>query len=123
MLTRNQLAKTRALLVKELARVAAPDEEREEILIEPLFDVGDMASAEIEREMAGQQLDIRTHHANELRWAIERIDRGEYGKCTDCGADIDVHRLEALPYARLCHHCQERVELLTEHPELATGAA
>lgn len=122
MWTRIQLARRRAQLQAELARVTAPGSEREEILIEPLFEPGDQANAELEREVAGQQLDIRTHHANELRWAIERIDHGEFGRCTDCGAAIDEQRLNAVPYAQLCLCCQSRADLRKEHPEVATAS-
>jgi RNA polymerase-binding protein DksA len=40
--------------------------------------------------------------------ALERFDRGGYGTCERCGADIDPARLEALPYATLCLRCQQR---------------
>jgi DnaK suppressor protein len=43
--------------------------------------------------------------------AIERIDAGEYGVCSDCGQDIDPRRLAALPYAALCTECATRREL------------
>ena len=37
--------------------------------------------------------------------ALRRIDRGEYGVCDGCGADIDKQRLAAHPYARKCIDC------------------
>ena len=40
--------------------------------------------------------------------ALERYDQGRYGTCERCGTDIDPARLEALPYATLCLHCQQR---------------
>jgi DnaK suppressor protein len=40
--------------------------------------------------------------------ALERFNQGRYGTCERCGADIDPARLEALPYATLCLHCQQR---------------
>ncbi len=40
--------------------------------------------------------------------ALERIDQGKYGTCERCGVEIDPARLEALPYATLCLHCQQR---------------
>lgn len=40
--------------------------------------------------------------------ALERFDQGTYGICERCNAEIDPARLEALPYATLCLHCQQR---------------
>jgi len=37
--------------------------------------------------------------------ALKRMDAGNYGVCKECGADIDVGRLEAYPYARECIDC------------------
>jgi RNA polymerase-binding transcription factor DksA len=43
--------------------------------------------------------------------ALERIDAGQYGHCTQCDADIPVERLRAIPQAGLCMRCQARAEL------------
>lgn len=37
--------------------------------------------------------------------ALQRMDSGEYGDCIECGAEIEVGRLEAHPYARKCIDC------------------
>jgi DnaK suppressor protein len=37
--------------------------------------------------------------------AIERIDRGRFGRCETCGGAIGRQRLLALPAARFCIHC------------------
>jgi RNA polymerase-binding transcription factor DksA len=34
--------------------------------------------------------------------ALQRIDRGAYGKCVVCGMDIGRERLDALPYTPYC---------------------
>jgi RNA polymerase-binding protein DksA len=41
--------------------------------------------------------------------ALGRFERGIYGTCERCGAEIDPARLKALPYAILCLHCQQRL--------------
>ena len=43
--------------------------------------------------------------------ALERFDQGRYGTCERCGVEIDPARLEALPYATLCLHCQQRYKV------------
>lgn len=42
--------------------------------------------------------------------ALNRIKEGNYGECDDCGEDIDVERLLALPFTRLCLDCKSKQE-------------
>jgi DnaK suppressor protein len=42
--------------------------------------------------------------------ALRRIDRGEYGRCMQCGDPINPKRLEVQPWARHCVRCQELEE-------------
>jgi DnaK suppressor protein len=37
--------------------------------------------------------------------ALERFDKGDYGKCQECGKDISEERLKALPYTPFCVTC------------------
>ncbi len=46
--------------------------------------------------------------------AIERAERGTYGICADCGNEIAVERLSALPFALYCVSCQSKRR--TERP-------
>jgi len=43
---------------------------------------------------------------NYLDDALQRIENGTYGFCTDCGQLIDKERLEAVPHAQLCINCK-----------------
>jgi DnaK suppressor protein len=47
---------------------------------------------------------------SEIRSALDRISDGTFGICKDCGGRIPAKRLEALPWARYCVSCQERLE-------------
>jgi DnaK suppressor protein len=42
--------------------------------------------------------------------ALRRIDRGEFGRCQQCGEEINQKRLEVAPWARHCVRCQELEE-------------
>ena len=44
--------------------------------------------------------------------ALERIEAGSYGQCVACEEEINGKRLEAVPWARCCLQCQERMEQL-----------
>lgn len=45
--------------------------------------------------------------------ALKRIDTRTYGVCARCEARIESRRLEAIPWAKLCLQCQERIEANT----------
>lgn len=40
-----------------------------------------------------------------VKGALERIKKGQYGKCQSCGKKISAKRLEALPEAETCLKC------------------
>jgi RNA polymerase-binding transcription factor DksA len=39
--------------------------------------------------------------------ALVKYDAGTYGICENCGREIDIARLEAIPYTALCLRCAE----------------
>ncbi|HUF09382.1 MAG TPA: TraR/DksA C4-type zinc finger protein [Rhodothermales bacterium] len=53
----------------------------------------------------------RRRHQSRLRQvelALERIARGQYGTCLNCGGEIPVARLEIMPESGLCMTCAAR---------------
>ena len=46
----------------------------------------------------------------QIEEALRRIDRGEFGRCQQCGQEIPRKRLEIQPWARHCVSCQELEE-------------
>lgn len=49
-----------------------------------------------------EQLDIEIFA---IKAAIQRLENGSYGACVDCGTEISVARLEAIPEASECTRC------------------
>jgi DnaK suppressor protein len=43
--------------------------------------------------------------------AFERMDQGVFGECVDCGAEIPIERLQALPFAIRCEEDAQRHEM------------
>lgn len=39
--------------------------------------------------------------------ALEKIEKGDYGKCSNCGKDIEEERLMVAPEAKLCIGCNK----------------
>ena len=50
------------------------------------------------------------HEMEEIQAALARLDAGTYGLCDTCGETISAARLTAMPMARRCVACQERLE-------------
>lgn len=65
------------------------------------------ATAEKARVLSMAEGLIETLH--EVDAALERIDKGAYGRCETCGNQIPTERLDARPVARLCVSCQRRL--------------
>jgi DnaK suppressor protein len=45
----------------------------------------------------------------EISDALHRMDIGQYGVCPECEEPISAKRLDAVPWARYCVTCQERI--------------
>ncbi len=45
----------------------------------------------------------------QIKQALARIDKGEYGICEACGEAIKEERLKALPYSNLCIQCAGKI--------------
>jgi RNA polymerase-binding transcription factor DksA len=67
--------------------------------------LADLHSRAAEEVVTSQLLGLETGVEREARAAIERIDRGTFGKCERCGQPIPRGRLEAIPYTRTCVKC------------------
>ena len=66
--------------------------------------------------------DLERRQVEAAEAALERIERGTYGVCTDCGKEIPRARLDAVPWAERCEADQERFEReLREHVERTGG--
>ncbi len=71
--------------------------------------VGDSADAAIDAEygeISSQLAEVESNELTQIDVALERIATGDYGVCDDCGRNIPLVRLQAVPYATLCIRCQ-----------------
>jgi RNA polymerase-binding protein DksA len=60
------------------------------------------------RTASDREHDTRMLHAIEA--ALDAIQAGDYGVCTDCETAIPPKRLAAVPWATKCVQCAERAE-------------
>ncbi|MGH7545591.1 MAG: TraR/DksA family transcriptional regulator [Gemmatimonadota bacterium] len=76
------------------------------------FHMADQGTDAMEREKAflfASKEGRLLYHIDE---ALRRLYKtpAQYGTCEECGEEIGMERLDALPHARLCIRCTEREE-------------
>lgn len=54
--------------------------------------------------------DIRRQELTRMDEAMNRLERGTYGTCEECGVEIDEKRLAVAPLSSYCIDCQKRRE-------------
>lgn len=70
----------------------------------------DLGSELFERSKDLSVREKQSYLLNNIELALAKLESGCYGICEHCGQEIMEERLEALPYVRLCIHCQEEEE-------------
>ena len=62
------------------------------------------------REESAAHLGRRSRVLADLDRSLQAISDGSYGSCVDCEEPIGLKRLETIPWAPRCLHCQELLE-------------
>ena len=76
----------------------------------------DTASSEVNLQFTGRLREREQGLLAKIEEALQKIARGDYGECLNCGEDIGMKRLKARPVAQLCIDCksdQEKLERRT----------
>jgi RNA polymerase-binding transcription factor DksA len=72
--------------------------------------LADLGTDTFEQEMSASLLQNTRQIRAEVVAALDRLERGAFGKCERCGAEIGEGRLQAVPYARCCVDCAQNAE-------------
>lgn len=103
---KNRLLEEKAVLVKELERFAKPDAKVKEHFHAQFPDMTDkLEESASEVAQFGDELALEQNLEETLKkidHALDRIEKGMYGVCEVCGADINPKRLDANLYATTC---------------------
>ena len=103
-----------ALMTKAAESLRSLRFHREELQVEPTAEMVENLQNAAVREVELGRLDRESLQLALVRQAVEAVRQGKYGECTDCGEQIPVRRLEALPWAIRCVQCQEGLEVRME---------
>lgn len=109
------LNKARAFLESERKRLAAEMEQLEtNVSSQEERREGSPFGKREEEATEALELEKRLVMENRIRQetariehALDKIEKGTYGRCDNCGEPIPPERLEALPQASLCLKCKE----------------
>lgn len=73
-------------------------------------DTADRASSSYQKEFLFTRSNNDRQFLQMVEHALSNISKGIYGECEQCGEEINERRLEAVPWARHCIACQEKLE-------------
>ena len=73
-------------------------------------DIADRASSSYQKEFLFARSNNDRQFLQMVEHALSNIAEGSYGECESCGKEINERRLEAVPWARHCIACQEKLE-------------
>jgi len=71
-------------------------------------DVADLSTQSHEEWLFLNRNSLDVSLLRQIKEALARIEDQSYGVCQDCGTPISTKRLEAVPWATYCVHCQDR---------------
>ncbi|MEJ5378326.1 MAG: RNA polymerase-binding protein DksA [bacterium] len=93
-------------LLNDAARTVTNMTDDEESFPDPT----DRASVESDRNFMLRIRDRERKLISKIREALDRIDKGTYGICEECGEEISEQRLLARPVTTLCIDCKTSQE-------------
>lgn len=105
---RHKLEEARDRFRKEAARKAQSGREAGADLA--AADLVDRAVSTYARELNFSQSENDAQLLQMVNAALQRIEDGTYGECLNCGKEIGLKRLEAVPWTHLCIDCQQKAE-------------
>ncbi|MEJ2055894.1 MAG: TraR/DksA C4-type zinc finger protein [Calditrichaceae bacterium] len=73
------------------------------------FHIADEGTEGMEREKESMMYAREERTLREIDAALDRVEKGDYGKCENCGKQISDERLESVPVTTLCAECINKI--------------
>jgi RNA polymerase-binding protein DksA len=105
-ITTRLLERRTELLARYYGEVERATEEQQAHQSEDIENATDQWDARILSRMS----DADAIGLGRIAAALQRLSRGTYGRCGQCGATIEQSRLKALPEADSCYDCARSAE-------------
>src|SRR6202162_389165 len=104
---KKKLVSRREELMKTIART---EEEGRQADDDQTVDLADKAANSYTKEFLFGMTNTDRTILNMIDAALKRIQANEYGMCANCQDEMQQKRLEAVPWAKHCISCQEKME-------------
>ncbi len=91
-----------------LTRVRLLRQEQEDDATPPPADEMDVARSLADVETHAGLIDRAEERLKAVDEALNRLETGDYGMCAQCGEEISIARLRAVPLAMYCVDCQQK---------------
>ncbi len=75
-----------------------------------LKDNPDKSVDELLKHVNARIIGNRSEEIDDIDSALNKLEEGTYGACEECGEDIPIKRLEAVPSALYCVPCQNEID-------------
>ena len=109
----DELATLKGVLDEQLQEILSQSKDAVNELVEVRetdADPLDLAVTESNRDFTLRMAERERKLLSKIRYALERMQNGEYGVCESCGAPITFGRLMARPVATRCIDCKTEAE-------------
>lgn len=68
--------------------------------------IADLGSDQEASDISLHRRESESSEIQDIDDALDRVKDGSFGQCESCDKPINLERLEAIPYARLCMPCK-----------------
>jgi len=72
--------------------------------------IADLGSDTFEQDNTILLMNNEGETLQQIEHALERVEEGVYGSCTECSGKIPKMRLKAIPYTAFCVKCASEIE-------------
>ena len=75
-----------------------------------VVDAEETSVADIQEDIELALIQMKAETLARINEALGRLEENTYGRCNECGEEISLQRLRALPFAIRCKDCEEARE-------------
>lgn len=104
---KNNLLKQQKEVEKSLKEVSDEDPAKDDSLAESSEPGTDSYIADSHTRTLALEEQLKKAHTS-IKTALFKIGKGNYGKCENCGKQMEIGRLLALPTAQYCLPCSKK---------------
>ena len=98
-------------LHRKLAELQGSTSRKDDLIAERLSDPVDQMQSRADLDLAVTTINTSFEMRRAVETALNLIETGKYGICSECDEDINPKRLQAVPWTTLCIVCQEMYDL------------